>query len=103
MSKFEIENKLREVRLACSAVYTVPEAMETEQMQARNMLTKVFDESIGEEIRILSTVIKMSETSGGIETGAPNLGKHTQHYLSQLGYTETEIKALAEKKVIKMT
>ncbi len=102
MSKFEIECKMREARLACGAVYTVSEAMETEQMKVRNMLTKVFDEGIGEEIRIPGTVIKMSETPGSIEQGAPNLGKHTYHYLSQLGYTKEEIQALAEKKVIQM-
>lgn len=102
MSKFEIEDKMREARLACDAVYKVSEAMETEQMKVRNMLTKVYDEGIGEEIRIPGTVIKMSETPGSIEEGAPNLGKHTRQYLSQLGYTDEEIQALVEKKVIQM-
>ncbi len=102
MSKFEIEEKLRAARLACGAVYTVSEAMETEQIKVRNMLTKVYDEGIGEEIRIPGTVIKMSETPGGFTEGAPNLGKHTRYYLEKLGYTEDEIKALAEKKIIEM-
>ena len=102
MSKFEIEEKLRNARLACGAVYTVSEAMETEQMKVRNMLTKVYDEGIGEEIRIPGTVIKMSETPGGFTEGAPNLGKHTRYYLEKLGYTEDEINALAEKKIIEM-
>lgn len=66
------------------------------------MLTKVYDEGIGEEIRIPGTVIKMSETPGGFTEGAPNLGKHTRYYLEKLGYTEDEIKALAEKKIIEM-
>ena len=44
----------------------------------------------------------MSKTPGGIEVGAPNLGKHTKQYLTQLGYTEEEINALAEKKIIQM-
>lgn len=102
MSKFEIEEKLRNARLACGAVYTVSEAMETEQIKVRNMLTKVYDEGIGEEIRIPGTVIKMSDTPGGFAEGAPNLGKHTRQYLTQLGYSEEEIQALAEKKIIEM-
>lgn len=102
MSKFEIEDKLREARLACGAVYTVAEAMETQQIKERNMLVSVYDEGIGEEIRIPGTVIKMSETPGGIAEGAPNLGKHTHFYLSKLGYSDEEINALAEKKVIQM-
>ena len=102
MSKFEIEDKLREVRLACGAVYTVSEAMETQQIKDRNMLTKVYDEGIGEEIRIPGTVIKMSETPGGFTEGAPNLGRHTAEYLTKLGYTEEALKELAEKKIIEM-
>lgn len=102
MSKFEIEEKLRNARLACGAVYTVSEAMETEQIKVRNMLTKVYDEGIGEEIRIPGTVIKMSGTPGGFTEGAPSLGKHTRQYLTQLGYSAEEIQALAEKKIIEM-
>lgn len=102
MSKFEIEEKLRNARLACGAVYTVSEAMETEQIKVRNMLAKVYDEGIGEEIRIPGTVIKMSDTPGGFTEGAPTLGKHTRQYLTQLGYSEEEIQALAEKKIIEM-
>lgn len=102
MSKFEIEEKLRNARLACGAVYTVSEAMETEQIKVRKMLAKVYDEGIGEEICIPGTVIKMSDTPGGFIEGAPNLGKHTRQYLTQLGYSEEEIQALAEKKIIEM-
>lgn len=102
MSKFEIEEKLRSVRLACGAVYTVSEAMETEQMKVRNMLTKVYDEGIGEEIRIPGTVIKMSGTPGGFTEGAPDIGRHTRQYLTGLGYTEEQLKDLADRKVIQM-
>lgn len=102
MSKFEIEEKLRTKRLACGAVYTVSEAMDTEQIKEREMLVKVYDEGIGEEIRIPGTVIKMSKTPGKIEAGAPTLGKDTVYYLSKLGYSDEEIKELEEKKVVQV-
>ena len=102
MSKFEIEDKLRAAKLACGAVYTVPEAMATQQIAEREMLKTVYDEGIGEEIRIPGTVIKMSETPGGFTEGAPTLGKHTREYLTKLGYTEEQLQALAEQKIIAM-
>lgn len=102
MSKFEIEDKLRAARLACGAVYTVPEAMATQQIADREMLKTVYDEGIGEEIRIPGTVIKMSETPGGFTEGAPTLGKHTREYLTKLGYTEEQLQDLAERKIIAM-
>ena len=102
MSKFEIEDKLRQARLACGAVYTVSEAMETEQIKVRHMLQEVYDEGIGENIRIPGTVIKMSETPGGFTDGAPAVGRHTVHYLKQLGYSDEAIADLALRKIIEI-
>ncbi|WP_313524578.1 CaiB/BaiF CoA transferase family protein [Anaerotignum sp.] len=101
MSKFEIERILREARLACGAVYTVSEAMESDQIKARNMLVTVEDKALG-EVTIPGTVIKMSETPGGFDEGAPMLGEHTEHYLKNLGYTDEQVKALIEDKIIEI-
>lgn len=102
MPKLEVEEKLKDVGLAVGVVHTVAQAMQSEQVKARNLLAKVYDEGIGEEVVFPNTYIKMSETPGGIAEGAPALGKHTKQYLTQLGYTEAEILSLAEKKVIQM-
>ncbi len=102
MSKFEIENILRDARLACGAVYTVSEAMSTEQIKDREMLVKVYDEGIGEEILIPGTVIKLSETPGHAQGGAPKLGRDTVKYLTELGYSEGQIRQLAVDKIIEI-
>ena len=102
MSKFEIEEKMWDAHLACGAVYTVSEAMKTEQVKARDMLVDVFDETIGENVRIPGTIIKMSETPGGIEKGAPVIGRDTVRYLTGLGYTEEQVKKLAEEKIVQL-
>jgi len=101
MSKFEVEKKLRDARLACGAVCTVTEAMESEHIKARNMLVEVDDKAIG-KIKIPGTVIKMEGTPGGFTEGAPLLGEHTKYYLTQLGYSEAEIQELFDKKIIEM-
>ena len=51
MSKFEIEKKLNDAKLACGAVCTIAESMENEQIKERNMLVEIDDKSIG-KIRI---------------------------------------------------
>ena len=101
MSKFDIEEKLREVRLACGAVYTVTEAMESEQIKERKMLVEVDDKALG-KIRIPGTVIKMDQTPGGFTQGAPLLGEHTELYLKKLGYTDAQIVELKEKNIVEM-
>lgn len=99
MSKFEVEKMLREVRLACGAVYTVSEAMESEQIKERKMLVQVHDKALG-DVTIPGTVIKMSETPGGFTEGAPLLGEHTVTCLQELGYSDAMIAELKEKKII---
>ncbi len=103
MSKFEIEEKLRDAKLACGAVYTVSEAMNTETVKVRNMLTEVYDEGIGETIRIPGTVIKLEKTPGGFSEGAPAIGKHTVKYLKDLGYTDAQIDKLEKDNVIQIS
>lgn len=102
MSKFDIEQKMWDAHLACGAVYTVSEAMTTEQVKARNMLVEVYDETIGDKVRIPGTIIKMSETPGGIEKGAPVIGRDTVKYLTGLGYSEEQINKLAEEKIVQL-
>ena len=101
MSKFEVERKLREARLACGAVCTVKEAMESEQIKARQMLIEIHDKAIG-DIVVPGTVIRMSETPGGGTYGAPLLGEHTREYLEKLGYAEEQMQTLAEQGIIEM-
>lgn len=102
MSKFDIEDKLREVRLACGAVYTVKEAMGTEHVAARDMLVEVEDKALG-KIKVPGLVIKMGETPGEITTGSPLLGEHTELYLNKMGYSEDQIKGLQENKIIEIS
>lgn len=101
MSKFEVENKLREYKLACGAVCTVEEAMKSEQVRQREMLVEIDDKAIG-KIEIPGTVIKMYGTPGGFTESAPLIGEHTKYYLSKIGYSNTEIENLIEKKVVEI-
>lgn len=99
MSKFEIERILREAKLACGAVCTVAEAMKSEQVKARDMLVEVEDQALGRVV-MPGTVIKMSETPGGVEMGAPLLGQHTREYLRKLGYGEQAIDDLIHQGIV---
>lgn len=96
--KFELEAKLREAKLACAAVYTVPEIMENEHIAVRHMLVDVDDHSVG-KVRIPGTTIKLMSTPAEITKGAPLLGENTQEHLAALGYSTEEIGRLAQNKV----
>lgn len=92
--KFELEDRLREAKLPCAAVYTVPDAMASEHIAVREMLVKVQDAGAG-EVTVPGTTIKLMGTPGGVEKGAPLLGQDTEKALAQAGCTAEEIAALA--------
>lgn len=99
MGKFEIEAKLREAKLPCASVYTVPEAMATEHTAVHEMLVEVEDKGAG-KVTIPGTTIKMMGTPGSIAGGAPLLGEHTKVYMTQLGYSENKIQTLADADIV---
>lgn len=99
MSKFTIEEKLREARLACGAVCTVDEAMKSDQIKARGMLVEVEDKALG-KIVMPGTVIRMLGTPGGYTEGAPLLGEHSVLYLKKLGYSDEKIQRLKTDGII---
>lgn len=101
MSKLEVESKLNAVGVSCSAVRSVEEAMESEQLSAREMLVEVDDKALG-KIKFPGTVIKLRKTPGKVENAAPLMGEHTKHYLEILGYSIDEINSLAENKIVEM-
>ena len=102
MTKHEIEAKLRGVGLACGAVNTVAEAMEMEQVKARNMLVTVVDKNIGDTVTMPGVPIRLSKTPGGYTEGAPLLGEHTRYYMKKLGYSDAEIQELCDAKVVEV-
>jgi formyl-CoA transferase len=100
LSKFECQDRMWELNQPCGAVYSIGEAMEGEQVKARNMLTTVYDDNIGEEIQVPGVVIRLESTPGSIDKGSPVLGQDTAAVLEAAGYTAAQIEALAAKGVI---
>lgn len=99
MGKFELEEKLREAKLPCASVYTVPEAMASEHIAVREMLVEVEDKGAG-KVTIPGTTIKLMGTPGTIDGGAPLLGENTNEYLSDLGYSAADIDKLAKANIV---
>ena len=99
MSKYEIEDKLNIVGVSASAVRNVREAIDNEQIVARNVIREVEDKKLG-KISYPGPVIKMSRTSGSIETAAPLMGEDTGHYLSKIGYSDDEISRLSQAGIV---
>jgi crotonobetainyl-CoA:carnitine CoA-transferase CaiB-like acyl-CoA transferase len=80
-------------------VNSFAEACEDPQIKARKMVVKIDHPKFG-VIQNISSPIKYSRTTLEIKTLAPKLGQHTKEILSDLGYSEEDIRSFRKKGII---
>lgn len=95
----ELEVLMNEAGIPFGRIFTVSEAAEHPQLQAREMLVEVDDPVLG-KIKIQGVPIKLHSTPGSVEQPAPMLGENTTEILLQLGYSRDEIKNLHEQSIV---
>jgi crotonobetainyl-CoA:carnitine CoA-transferase CaiB-like acyl-CoA transferase len=76
-------------------VLDVGEALESELVRAREMVTSIEQPGLG-EVRQLGVPVKMSRTPGDPTRPAPAFGEHTDEVLREAGYSAEEIAAMRE-------
>ena len=75
------------------------EALADPHTLARKMVVDLVHPGAG-PIKALGVPVKLSETPGAVDRAAPLLGQHTEEILVELGYSETERRALEAKDII---
>lgn len=91
---------LEEHRIPVGPVYTLQQALEDPHIRQSGMLTEVEYPGMEKPAPLISTPVKLLGTPGTIRRRAPQLGEHTDGLLVSLGYSDTEIAALREKRVV---
>jgi len=83
-----------------SAVNTVADALEDEQLKSRGMVAETEHPFAG-AIRQIGSPVKLSESPVNLERlPAPRLGEHGMEVLGRLGLDDKEIRALADRGVL---
>ncbi|MBT7760567.1 MAG: CoA transferase, partial [Rhodospirillaceae bacterium] len=90
---------LRAADIVSAPVNTLLEASNDPDVLANGYITEVEYPEIGETLKVHGSPWQFSETPAKIGV-APKLGEHNNDILSGLGYTDAEITALSEKKII---
>jgi len=80
-------------------VLELDEALDSELVQAREMVVEVEQPQLG-TVRQLGLPLKMSRTPGDPTRPAPGFGEHTVEVLREAGYPEEEISAMLESGAI---
>lgn len=92
--------RLERIGVPAGPVNDINRMLADPQTRARDMVVTVEHATQG-PVQALGLPVKFSDTPGGQgRRGAPVLGQHTREVLRELGYTDQDVDALAEKRVV---
>jgi CoA:oxalate CoA-transferase len=80
-------------------ILTLQDALAQPQIAHRGTIQTIEEPGIG-PLKLFNLSAKFSETPGSLDTPPPRLSAHTAPILKQLGYSDDQIAALKERKVI---
>lgn len=92
-------DKFKDIDCCVSPILSLKEALNNEQVKARNMIQLKNFPDEGEVLQF-GLPLKFSSFQFEVKMPAPQLGEHTQQELLAIGYSEIEIKKLREIKII---
>ncbi len=88
----------KDIDCCCEPVNNFTEVFEHPHVKHRNLISEMDHPTEG-KIRQIAFPAKLSKTPGTIRSAPPALGQHTEEVLAGLGYTNEEIKKLAQNKI----
>jgi formyl-CoA transferase len=89
---------LNKYDIPCGPILSMKEIAEDESLRANGTIVEV-DHPVRGKYLTVGNPIKMSDSPTDV-TRSPLLGEHTVEVLEQLGYTQVQIAALREERVI---
>ncbi|MDP2950290.1 MAG: CaiB/BaiF CoA-transferase family protein, partial [Chloroflexota bacterium] len=90
---------LKQFDICVAPVYSLDEVFEDPHVRARQMLVELEHPTLG-KVQQVGIGVKLSETPGSVRSLAPRRGQHTEEVLSDLGYSEEQIRGLREEGAI---
>ena len=92
-------DELQQVSVPCGPINDLADVFSDPQLLHRQMYLEMPHPTLG-TIKQTGLPIKFSLTPGGLDRHPPLLGEHNQEILEGLGYSEADIRRLAEESVI---
>ena len=95
----EWENLLKAQSIPCSRIQTVADLAQEEQLDALGILME-YPHPLISNLRLINSPVSLDGKRSVGHKPPPLLGEHTDAILAELGYSEAEIEALRERKIV---
>lgn len=91
--------KLNAVGVPCTPVRSIDQAVQQDQVKARDMIVPLEHPTAG-TLHLAGLPIKLSETPGAVVAPPPLLGQHTNEILVRLGYDQGTIDQYVSSRIV---
>lgn len=91
--------RLNEAGVACGPIWSIGQSLESDQVKHLGIVRQVQHDLAG-QIPLIGPAFDLSRTPPVIRRPPPLLAQHTAEVLSDLGYSEADIKRLAEERAV---
>lgn len=100
MPSEDILRRLEEAGVPCGPIHTIDQVVRHPQVQARGTILDIEHPTVP-NLKVPGFAVKLSDTPADVRYAPPLLGQHTHDILrEELGYSDEQIQALADKGVI---
>ena len=96
----EVLEEMEAARLPAGPVLSPQQVLDDPHVAAKGLFQLVEYPGLDKPAPLMKTPVELSETPGEIRTRPPTLGEHTDEIMQELGYSETEVAQLREKRVV---
>ena len=96
----EVLKAMEEVRLPAGPILSPQEVLEDPHIAAKVLFQPLEYPGLSAPAPVMRTPVELSETPGEIRSRAPTLAEHTDEIMKELGYSESDIQELKEKRII---